>query len=63
VCIARQQDSPFSAGLFHSKIKAAVRSILPLLEDWSWTVQEVSLRTFAVFAENGVYVVDIFLIV
>ncbi|KAJ7798930.1 armadillo-type protein, partial [Mycena olivaceomarginata] len=44
-----------SKDLFHSKIKAAVRRILPLLEDWSWRVQEASLRMFAVFAEHEIF--------
>ncbi|KAJ6572193.1 armadillo-type protein [Mycena capillaripes] len=44
-----------SKDLFHSRIKTVVGRILPLLEDWSWRVQEASLRTFAVFAEHEIF--------
>ncbi|KAJ7888402.1 armadillo-type protein [Mycena olivaceomarginata] len=39
----------------HDKIKTTVRNMLPLLEDWRWTVREKALDTFAVFAQHGIF--------
>ncbi|KAJ7464034.1 armadillo-type protein [Mycena latifolia] len=47
-----------SKARFHSKIKAAVRDILPMLEDWSWTVRQKALQAFAVFAQQGIFLVS-----
>ncbi|KAJ7189924.1 armadillo-type protein [Mycena pura] len=39
---------------FRGKIRDHAATIMPLLEDRSWTVQQAALRTFAVFAEHDI---------